>query len=116
LTQLGLDFEPAPAGPPEPEPRSFFVHGGSMSIEQAAAGEDIARRQELRLLAYFELHPEARLTRHQAAEILGCLEVSAGRALSNLAHPKMGKLRKLRSVKVTGPYGSTCHPYELVRS
>ena len=79
-------------------------------MPEAQAGEQRAQRQEARLLAYFRTHPGARLTRHQAAEVLGCLEVSAGRALANLRDA--GYLRKLLGVRVPGPHGASAHPYE----
>ncbi len=112
--QLGLDFEVPPPVPPRRRPR-FHVHGGAPSIEEARAGELRAQTQEGRLLAWFREHPAARLTRHDVAALLGCCEVSAGRALSDLAAEPDPKLRKVLAVKVRGPHGVTCHPYELVR-
>jgi hypothetical protein len=114
MTQLDLDLAPPVDPPPPRRRRSFHNNGGAPSVEEFRAGELRVQTQNGRLVAWFREHPTARLTRHDVAALLGCCEVSAGRALSDLAWGPTPVLRKVRAVRVEGPYGAACHPYELI--
>lgn len=110
--QLALAFTDPPLRQRAASLRSFHAHGAAPTVAEALAGELRAATQEQRLLAYFRAHPQARLTRYDAAAILGCKDSSGGRALSNLRD--RGFLRKRLDLRVEGPCGASCHPYELV--
>ncbi len=86
--QRALDFDPAPAGPPAPEPpRSFHVHGSYETAQEAQLQAERNASQEARVLAFLQEHPGQRFTPPEIARAVGIArENSVARSLSNLLY------------------------------
>jgi hypothetical protein len=108
--QLGLDYEPKPAGCPPRSPRPSFHARGHVTVPEVQAGERKAKGQEARVLDHFLANPRARLTPFEVMKALDLKVItSVRRCLSNLCdgrrHPNP-PLRKYEADRRPGELGS----------
>jgi len=104
--QLALDMSIAPAPPPTARILSYHVRS-HQTVAEVVSGEGKARRQEDRVLGWFQAHPTARVTPSELWRWEGVARLpltSVRRALSNLT--TQGWLRHYKSDRRPGPYGA----------
>ncbi len=93
-------------------PAPVYYNTNREEGEVLAASIDKAQRQQARVLAFFQAHPERNFTRDYINLMVlpGAPYTSVQRCLSNLTQE--GKLRKTRHM-VIGPWGKKVHTWVL---